>query len=159
MYILLILDCHFDFCLGKRYALDCSQSGRCYNGTNPAVQQGALLAIPNTTSMLGLRDTLKTIPGKKIYDALMDFGGYIVDDAAGAPNYGRTNICYEAGVDEEVKELYGLELSAKRGTENPLYDDLLLSFQQLQVVINNGPQSIGGGGAPIAPTVPPLCPP
>jgi|EP01049_Picozoa_sp_SAG25_P000640 hypothetical protein len=38
-----------------------------------------------------------------------------------------------------------------------LYKDLLLLFQSLHAVTNNGPNSIGGGGVPAVPTKPPIC--
>ena len=46
-------------------------------------------------------------------------------------------------------------LSPNQGA--PLYEDLSLIFQNLNVVINNGPNSIGGGGTPRRPLAPPIC--
>eukprot|EP00041_Stephanoeca_diplocostata_P013929 m.249357 g.249357 ORF g.249357 m.249357 type:complete len:439 (+) comp19518_c0_seq2:252-1568(+) len=137
------------------YALKCGQPPGCYNGTNPSLQPGSLLAVP-TAAVSPTRKLLQTDIGKRFLDVLHAFGGYIVDDAAGAPNHGRANICYEHGVEAEVREEYGLELSAKKGS--PLFDDLIVVFRALQIVDNNGPASVGGGGAPVVQPPPPLCP-
>lgn len=51
-------------------------SGLEYNGTNPLLAPGALLAIP-----VSLAPTLRltTVPAAKIRDALVHYGGYLVD--------------------------------------------------------------------------------
>lgn len=139
------------------YALDCAD-GHCYNGSNPLLQPGSLLAVP-AIAYSDIRPRLATEPARRILDALYGFGGYIVDDAYGYGEVGFTNICYEAGVDDEVMEEYSLELSAVEGTGNPLYDDLIQVFRGLSIVSNNNPDNVGGGGDPIVPPPPPLCPP
>jgi hypothetical protein len=51
-----------------------------YNGSNPELMPGSLLAIPPSVA-----DSVKTttVPGAKIKQALVDYGAYIVDDTAG----------------------------------------------------------------------------
>ena len=73
-------------------------------------------------------------------------------------------ICMEAGVNAEMRRAYGYTMTYPHGVSasdsdlgNQLYSDLLLIFQNLHAVTNNGPQSIGGGGAPRQPTKPPIC--
>jgi hypothetical protein len=46
-------------------------------------------------------------------------------------------------------------LSPKQGA--PFFEDLVLIYQNLNVVINNGPDSVGGGGQPRRPLAPPIC--
>lgn len=53
-----------------------------YNGTNPLVKPGALLAVPPGAAP-AIRAALRTAPGKTLLGALEAFGGYIVDDTAG----------------------------------------------------------------------------
>merc|ERR1711971_959204 len=99
-----------------------------YEGTNPHLQPGTLLAVPRD-AVLGLNASLKTVIGSRMLHALSNFGAYLVDDAAGSymGENGKTNINYEQGVDAEVYHNYGLQLSASpkdaKGT-NPIYVDL-----------------------------------
>jgi len=132
--------------------------GGLYTGTDPNVAPGALLAIPESVAT-GLR--MSTVVGSKIMAALVDYGAYIVDDTGGGNS---AAICMEANVNHEMREAYGFTMTYPSGvTGNPsdkgkiLYDDLLLLFQSLHAVTNNGPQSVGGGGKPRQPTKPPIC--
>jgi hypothetical protein len=52
-----------------------------YGGRNPALQPGSLLAVPPAVSA-ALRGNITTVPGRRLLDALTDYGGYITDDAA-----------------------------------------------------------------------------
>ena len=72
---------------------------------------------------------------------------------------GKANLNYEQGVRGEVAALYGLELNAEANRSNPLFDDFTAIFRQLHAVSNNRPGNIGGGGEPVVPVPPELCPP
>lgn len=120
-----------------------------YNGTNPHLAPGALLAIPDTASS-ELMPLLQTAPGRRIATALRDYGGYIVDDTAS----NSAAICFESGAHVRFEALYNVSLDIARG---PWYNDLVKIFQSLAIVINNGPGSVGGGGVPRMPPLPPLC--
>jgi len=48
-----------------------------YGGKNPLLTPGSLLALPPSLSL-----NMSTIPGKKIAEALRNYGGYLVDDTA-----------------------------------------------------------------------------
>ena len=65
--------------------------------------EGALLAIPPNATEQSLG--LTTAPGKKLFHALQDYGGYIVDDAAD-PSY---NLAVENGVKQEFLAVYGYD--------------------------------------------------
>lgn len=138
------------------YAVKKDDPGSRYNGTNPDLQPGSLLAMSSDDAAL-VRPKLKTEVARRMLGALVGFGAYIVDDAAG--NYdprGKTNICYETGVEAEVAEQYdGLALTASPG--HPLFDDFTAIVQSLSAVTNNGPNAVGGGGAPVAERPLPLC--
>ena len=54
--------------------------GGLYTGTDPHVAPGALLAIPASAAS-GVKTT--TVAGGKIKRALVEYGGYIVDDTGG----------------------------------------------------------------------------
>ena len=129
--------------------------GGCYAGTLKYLAPGALLAIPSTVHD-NIQHKIKTVPGKKIFKALTDYGGYIVDDTGGTNT---AAICMSAEVNDEMRKAFGFTMTYPHGVsprqDDPgrdMYVDLLLIFQNLHVVINNGPDSIGGGGTPRQPT-------
>lgn len=140
-----------------------------YNGTNKYMGMGTLLAIPLSVST---KLKLSTVPAKKLLHALTYYGGYITDDAH--QNVAQIGIEYEAFL--EFHQFYGYTFSAQNDiTKNEadkyydytynsqsikgrlFYRDIVILFKALQVVINNGPTSIGGGGVPLAPAPLPLC--
>ena len=125
-----------------------SHASSIYKGKNPQLVMGSLLAIPPnvTEDSLGL----STPAGKKLFHALQDYGGYQVD-ATGADNYA---IAVEQGVEDEFKAAYGYDFSASANSNNPFYEDFMKLFQTLNIITNNSPNSVGGGGrrrAPLAP--------
>lgn len=140
-----------------------------YNGTNRFLAPGALLAIPATV-------TVKTTTqiGSKIKQAMVDYGAYIVDGAGHGPSSdpGRRNhvaICMDALVNAEMRRHFGFSMTYPAGVSMPgldpkqtpaankLYDDLLRIFRGLQIVKNNRPGHVGGGGTPRRPRKPPIC--
>ena len=135
-----------------------------YIGTNPYVAPGALLAIP---SSMEKNVDVKTIIGKKIKDAMVNYGGYIVDGTGhGSKTRNTVALCMDALVNSEMRKHYKFNMAYPAGISNAtteinearlLYVDLLTIFQNLHVVANNGPHSIGGGGTPLKPNKPPIC--
>ncbi len=124
-----------------------SNAANQYFGTNPKLVQGALLAIPPATTAASLN--LQTPAGKKLLSALRNYGAYVVDDAGWNTHY----FCVEKGVLEEFRATYGYDFETSSG---PLYNDYMKLFQALQIVDNNGSNSIGGGGTPLVPLAPPI---
>jgi len=137
---------------------DNTGSGAQYNGTNPLLKPGALLAIPPALLPI-VRANMSTVPGRRLADALTDWGGYVVDDTGSRTGGGA--ICFEHDVNAEVKATFGYSvaiedpLSPTQGS--PLYWDIVQLFRALSVVANNGPGTIGGGGTPRQPPPPPIC--
>ena len=127
--------------------------GGLYGGTDPHVAPGALLAVP---AAVAASLKMATQPGAKVLQALRDYGGYIVDDT-GAGN--SAAICMEAAVNGEMRQHFGYAMTYPHGVSspNPLYSDLLSIFRALHAVVNNGPDTVGGGGVPRMPTKPPIC--
>lgn len=132
--------------------------GGLYGGNDPHLAPGALLAIPVEISN---SVQVKTIPGAQIKQALIDYGGYIVDDT-GAGN--SVAICMDAQVNAEMRELFGYAMTYPHGVTpkagdagKELYSDLLAIFKALHAVTNNSGNSVGGGGTPRIPTKPPIC--
>eukprot|EP00911_Craspedida_sp_UC1_P002295 UC1_evm2s1736 len=117
-----------------------------YNGTNPHLAPGALLAIPSWP----LQPEPETELGRKLAWTLYNYGGYLVDDTASDSGA----ICFEGGAVDAVRAEYGFNITTQMG---PWYNDLTLLFQSLHIVTNNGPHSVGGGGAPRQPALPEIC--
>ena len=134
--------------------------GGCYGGTLPVLAPGALLAVP-ADRVDGIANKMRTKPGRKIFEALTDFGGYIVDDTGSGNS---AAICMESDVNTEMRSAFGYAMTYPRGVTSSLadpghelYADLLLIFQALHVVTNNKPGAVGGGGTPRVPTKGPIC--
>jgi hypothetical protein len=127
-----------------------------YGGTDPLLTPGALLAVP-PAAVPALNASLQTEPARRILFSLANYGGYIVDDTA----WYRGTFCTEHGVTDEFYAAYGFSFNVDNSTtvpqETQWYADLLALFRSLQIVSNNGPNSIGGGGDPVQPLAPPFC--
>ena len=121
-----------------------------YLGANPSLRMGALLALPPNTTPTGLG--LTTVVGRTLFAAMQDYGAYIVDDSG----WDAHDLSCERGVIEEVRTRYGLELGSESGA---LHDDINRLVRALQIVDNNTPTTIGGGGTPRRPLAPPLADP
>jgi hypothetical protein len=134
---------------GYRWPADRADSGAAstYGGTNPSLVQGTLLAIPPrvTATSLGLQ----TRAGRKLFHALQNYGGYVVDDSYWDAHY----FAVENGVLKEFRDTFGYDFT---GTSGPFYNDVMKLFKALYIVDNNGPTSVGGGGKPRAPLAPPI---
>lgn len=128
-----------------------------YNGTNPWLKPGALLAIPPASRR---SVHVQTAPGAAILAALADFGGYIVDDTANND----AALCMESAVSDALLADYGIHSTisdpARPGVNantTAFYNDLVAVFRALAIVTNNANGTVGGGGVPVAPTPPPIC--
>ena len=135
-----------------------SASGNGYNGSNPHLVPGALLAVPPGDAP-AVAAQLTTLPGKQMLRALVDYGGYIVDDTGSQAGGGA--FCAESGVNAEVAAAFGYSIAIEKPLNvlqgAPLYFDLVAIFRALSIVTNNGWGSVGGGGVPRRPPPPPTC--
>jgi hypothetical protein len=116
-----------------------------YKGTNRAVVMGSLLALkPDATpESLGI----KTAPGRKLFHVLQDYGTYFAEDA----HWDTWDLVVERDAEKEFEQAHGF--SMKSETWRDEVNRLVIA---LQVIDNNGPQSIGGGGRPRQPLAPPF---
>ncbi|MGK7957041.1 MAG: hypothetical protein AB4063_17595 [Crocosphaera sp.] len=131
------------------YAFNDSSNLR-YGGNDPNLVMGALLAIPPNVTVESLN--LETTPGQKLFYALQNFGGYIVDDTA----WDSYSIAVEKGVPEEFKQAYGFSFSGNRQNPSPFSNDVNKLFQALEIVTNNAPvQSLNPNDfrQPLAPSL------
>ncbi len=148
--------CYYDKSTSKGYVWPAdrhdsyAESGNmAYGGTNPNLRMGTLLTIPKniTAQSLGIKSEV----GKKIFYALQNYGCYIVDDSAW-DNY---SFSMEEGVRAEVSAKYqGIDVVCARNYANDYYYDALKMIENLYIVTNNSPSSIGGGGTPCQPLAP-----
>lgn len=130
-----------------------------YAGLVPEVRPGALLAVP--TALAGpLAARLTTAPARTILTALVNFGGYLVDDTAGDS----AAICTEPAAIAELQAVFGISINITHpalensaGPTGAFFKDVVAIFQSLHAVSNNAPGSVGGGGTPLAPPAPPIC--
>jgi len=136
------------------YAHDAS-SPQAYNGSNPRLKPGALLAIPPGVSV-----PVATEPARLLRDALATYGGYIVDDTASDD----ASVCMEPAAQAQLLADYGITVDisnpARPGVNantTAFYEDLVRVFRALAVVANNANGTVGGGGTPLAPLAPPIC--
>jgi hypothetical protein len=118
-----------------------------YGGKNPQLEMGSLLALsPDATpESLGI----KSVPALKLFDALQDYGAYIVDDSA----WNVTAFNLEEGAEKEFKETYGYDFKT-RDTNSQWFKEYYSLVENLQIITNNSANSIGGGGTKRAPLAP-----
>jgi hypothetical protein len=111
---------------------------RGYLGTNSNLRMGSLLAIPPgvTAEQLGL--TTRT--GRKVFQALQDYGGYVTEDSYWNAHY--------LTVDKAAQGTFTWGAAET--------SELNRIMAALHVVTNNGPSSVGGGGVPRRPLLPEL---
>lgn len=125
-----------------------------YTGTEPEAKIGCLRAIPPEVDLESLG--LETEPGRKIAWTLRNYGAYQVEEVPWA----RIMIVAEAGpagnVVEEFKKDWGYDFITTDKEGNPWFRDLIRIMAHLQIVTNNGPERIGGGGEPLQPLAPPF---
>ena len=117
-----------------------------YKGSNPALVMGSLLAIPPSVTADSLGLTTKV--GKKIFQAMQDYGAYVVDDSGWDYNY----LAVERSAEVEYQSVTGKHFN----DDNALQADFAKIIAVVKVVDNNGPNSIGGGGTPRQPLAPPI---
>jgi hypothetical protein len=111
--------------------MDCSS----YGGDVAALRMGSLLAI---TPSVNCDATVTSRHARKLCHALQDYGAYVVDDTYW-----------------DVHAI-DLDVNAEFGDGGSFHSDMQKLFEMLNVVDNNSPGSIGGGGTPRAPLAPPI---
>lgn len=116
-----------------------------YGGSNPALRMGSLLALPKDAD--ARRWSLETTLGARLLAALRDYGAYVSTSA------GKDILLLV--VDHEVRPELDAWVAANRAA---WLRDINRLLPRLEVIDNNAPDRIGGGGAPLAPSAPALPP-
>lgn len=117
---------------------------------------GALLALPADLILDDLN--LQTEPAMRLAKAFQDYGAYLVDDTAWDVFAIVTEWGPRGRVKDEFERAWGFPM-VSRSLDTPWAQDMQTLFANLHVVVNNGPESIGGGGTPRVPLAEPLEPP
>ncbi len=131
---------------------------RLYNGSNPLLTPGALLAIP-LAALPGVQAALATAPARALAHTLAHYGGLLCDDTYAD----RATFNTEHGFAGAFEGAWGFPFvvsgpgDARPGAAAWLQDVVTL-FRALAIVANNAAGSPGGGGAPLLPPLPPPCP-
>lgn len=127
--------------------------------------QGSLWAIPVSTDIKRLK--LKTWAGRKLAWTLQNYGAYQVEGAEAwgtptvslvveqGPKPGNSSRAYS--VSDEFQADYGEAMTTK-DPQSPWFQDMAILLSQLHLVENNRQAAPGGGGRPLQPLAPPLCP-
>jgi hypothetical protein len=115
---------------------------------NRECRMGALLALPPFISLDSLQ--FETIPGRILAQAFRDYGAYIVDDTAWDVYAIVTEWGPDGRVADEFEKKWGFSMK-QSSKQNPWSRDMDRIFMNLHIVVNNSPESIGGGGKPGVP--------
>lgn len=119
-----------------------------YGGKVPALEMGALLALKPDFDL----NRLKTEPGKIVARTMRDYGAYVVDDTAWNFYGLAVERSPQGVVVDDFERDWGFAWKQQVG--HPWERDMRLIMDSLQVVDNNGPNTIGGGGKPRAALAP-----
>jgi hypothetical protein len=128
-----------------------SDAATSYGGRVPALEMGALLALKPDFNI----DALKTEPARIMARALRDYGAYAVDSTG----WDVIGFATERGPDgrmlDEFKATWGYDFNVQ-DRNHPFAQDIATIAENLYVIDNNRPNSIGGGGTPRTPLAPPF---
>jgi len=112
-----------------------------YSGVVKSLCMGALLALPQSTNCTAL---VPNELSRRVCAALRDYGAYVVD-------------IHPLDMDCPATCWQPFTLNGEAAVEGFLIDnDMIALISALQVVTNNGPASVGGGGTPLVPLAPPI---
>lgn len=130
-----------------------------YQATNPALEMGALLALPPDFDV----KSLSTEPARILAAALRDYGAYIVDDTAQDVVAVATEWGPAGRVSTEFKANYGFDMftlpdvDCRAAADACAWrDDIQRVVGALAVVDNNTPGSVGGPGKRRVACAPPI---
>lgn len=124
---------------------DSGYAGR-YVGTNPELRMGALLAVRPDFDM----NQLATPFGKRFAACVRDYGMYVVDEGYGT-SWKPLMTSVEYGVNDVLNQRYGSSLEG-----GAIFNDLVKVWAALHVIANNSATTVGGGGTPRVPALPPV---
>jgi len=131
-----------------------------YRGTNPAMEIGSLLAIPDSLNIDSME--FETEAGKILATAFQNYGAYIVDDSYLDVMSMETEFSPDGRMIDEFKQKWGFDFGSNWDPKDtPWTRDFKRIIEVLHVVDNNTKTTIGGGQTNdfqnrLAPTAPEL---
>lgn len=144
--------CNVAGCRWPAISSDCNTACG-YSGSNSQVKMGTLLALPPAYNCGAMR----TEPGRIICQTFKDRGAYIVDSGwdTGSPAYLPVEHGPAGSPETEFASLFGFGMFTSNPNTSWALDwrDIITDAQ---VVMNNGPTTVGGGGTPRLPLSPPI---
>jgi hypothetical protein len=126
------------------------------NNQNSAMKMGSLLALPPTVNIDAMG--LESQPGKQIAWTLQNYGAYIVDSTGGPAFAIEAEVGPDGSLHDQFKADYGMTFEGRVRDNTAWTRDMQRLVKALQVVNNNSPTSIGGGGTPRQPLAPAINP-
>lgn len=123
-----------------------AQRGDCctnYDGEIPDFTMGSLLALDPSFDTLSLESEF----GRRIAWTLQNYGGYVVDTAGWDATVLQLGTTGSNDVQAEFEAVWGHPFAGNPG-DSDFHNDYETILEALQVVANNSPTSIGGGGNP-----------
>jgi hypothetical protein len=133
-----------------------------YGGRLPALEMGALLALPSDFDTAQLR----TEPARMLAQALKDYGAYVVDDTAWDVFAIATEWSPQERVIKEFQSAWGWPFETEKtvGCSDSTAEcrwakDIADIVGALHVVDDNSPETVGGQGRRRAAWAPPFCEP
>jgi hypothetical protein len=128
--------------------------GRLRPSNSSAMKMGALLAIPASTNLSNLG--LETEPARQLAWTLQNYGAYI-DDSVAEPSFViDAEDGYNGSVITQFQGDWGFPMEQRVNSNSPWSRDMQRLMTALNVVDNNSPTTIGGGGTPLQPLAPAL---
>lgn len=128
-----------------------------HGGSGLSAVGGALrcgeLALPVWMDLDSLG--LETKPARILAEAFQNFGAYLVDDTAWDVYAIVTEWSPEGRFAEEFEKNWGFPINDSN-KNTPWNRDMDKIYLNLHVVVNNGPDTAGGGGTPLMPLAPPF---
>jgi len=128
-----------------------------YGNNSSGLLMGSLVTLgprptTNCTTGTGLTGPLRTGPGRKLCQALQDYGAYVVDNTA----FAAVGIAIERGAADELNSQgyslvnpsighFELDTRVANSNSSNFVLDVKVLMASLMRVRNNGPLSVGGG--------------
>jgi len=118
-----------------------------YQGTNPNLCPGSLLALPQDFNI----NSLNSEPARIIATALRDYGGYLVDGTGTevyhfAVEWGvRNNSGDGDSVPQEFERTWGYPFETNNSRDGNWSGDVRTIIDSLNIITNNSSPTIGGG--------------
>lgn len=133
-----------------------------YNGTNPLLGPGSLLALAPSINISNMG--LTTVPGRALAWTLQNYGTYLCDDTYWNAISITTELSPDGNYKDQFYTAYGLAFNSNW---NAWAVDVRLIFSQLSIITNwdaslwnivmaSGGTMGAGGGAPMQPWAPPF---